>query len=72
MYILLAGHVYAIADCGGANQHGRCLECRAAIGGANHQLAAGNAVATEMDGSRYSAWSEQANLANYERLHDEQ
>ena len=71
-HIILAGHVYAIADFGGANQHGECPECHAAIVGANHRLAAGNAVATEMDGAHHPVWSEQANLANYERLHDEQ
>lgn len=50
------GHIYAIADCGGANQHGKCPECGAAIGGESHRLASGNAVATEMDGATAPAW----------------
>ncbi|KAJ8311089.1 hypothetical protein KUTeg_011358 [Tegillarca granosa] len=59
------GHVYAIGDCGGANQVSTCPECKATIGGRSHQLEQGNAVATEMDGARYAAWSEQANLEHY-------
>ncbi|KAK3095095.1 hypothetical protein FSP39_010254 [Pinctada imbricata] len=60
------GHIYAIGECGGANQGGRCPECGSAIGGQNHALATGNQVATEMDGARYAAWSEQANMANFD------
>lgn len=59
------GHVYAIGDCGGANQRGQCPECDESIGGANHALIAGNAVASEMDGAQHAAWSEAANLANF-------
>ncbi|PAA76165.1 hypothetical protein BOX15_Mlig008686g1 [Macrostomum lignano] len=55
------GHVYAIGDCGGANEVAACPECGATIGGENHQLAAGNAHAPEMDGSEHPAWSEAAN-----------
>ncbi len=62
------GHVYAIGDCGGANQGGKCPDCKANIGGQSHRLADGNAVASEMDGARYAAWSEQANMENYDRL----
>ena len=61
--------MYAIGDCGGANQGSRCPDCNAEIGGINHALAQGNRHAGEMDGSRYAAWSEQANLENYGNLH---
>ena len=60
------GHVYAIGDCGGANQVAKCPECNATIGGANHALAPGNQHAGEFDGSRHAAWSEGNNLANFD------
>ncbi|KAI4900627.1 hypothetical protein NFI96_021503, partial [Prochilodus magdalenae] len=60
------GHVYAIGDCGGAMESRRCPECNETIGGANHALAQGNSVATEMDGARHAAWSEGANLQNFD------
>lgn len=60
------GHPYAIADCGGAMEEAKCYECGAKIGGRNHTLTAGNAVATEMDGARHAAWSEAANMENYD------
>ncbi|XP_031549984.1 NFX1-type zinc finger-containing protein 1-like [Actinia tenebrosa] len=60
------GHVYAIGECGGAMETGTCPECHDVIGGASHRLAEGNKVATEMDGARHSAWSEQANMGNYD------
>jgi len=60
------GHVYAIGDCGGAMEESRCPECNATIGGTNHSLAQGNAHAGEFDGSRHAAWSEGANLANFD------
>ena len=44
----------------------KCPECEAVIGGERHTLAEGNALASEMDGAQYAAWSEQANLGNYE------
>ena len=62
------GHIYVITECGGAMEKGTCRDCGAVIGGENHKLAEGNQVATEMDGARYSAWSERANLANYGNL----
>lgn len=43
----------------------KCPECDETIGGGSHQLREDNAVAGEMDGATYSAWSEQANMANY-------
>ncbi|KAL9958948.1 hypothetical protein ACROYT_G036026 [Oculina patagonica] len=64
------GHIYAIGECGGAMQRGTCPECGAVIGGANHRLEDGNEFAPEMDGARHPAWSEQANILNYENLRD--
>lgn len=58
------GHPYAIGECGGAMQQARC-PCGATIGGANHALAAGNTHAA-VDGSRHAAWSDAANMANYQ------
>ena len=49
-------------------QRGTCPECGAVIGGASHQLEEGNELASEMDGASHAAWSEQANLLNYENL----
>ena len=62
------GHIYVITECGGAMEKSKCPDCGAVIGGENHKLAQDNQLATEMDGARYSAWSEQANLANYGNL----
>ena len=58
------GHIYAITECGGAMEKSTCPDCGAVIGGENHRLVEDNQVATEMDGARYSAWSEQANMEN--------
>ena len=71
VYVLVVttGHVYAIGECGGAMQESRCPECGETVGGLQHRLTADNSVATEMDGATYGAWSEQANLANYEDLY---
>ncbi|MBN3299873.1 ZNFX1 protein, partial [Amia calva] len=60
------GHVYAIGDCGGAMETQKCPECKAVIGGANHALASGNQLASEMDGARHAAWSDAANMLNYD------
>lgn len=50
------GHIYAIGECGGAMQLGKCPECKSTIGGGSHRLHDGNAVATEMDGATAPAW----------------
>ncbi|XP_062521487.1 NFX1-type zinc finger-containing protein 1-like [Corticium candelabrum] len=50
------GHVYAIGDCGGADERSRCPECKEEIGGQSHRLVAGNAPALEFDGSQAPAW----------------
>lgn len=62
------GHVYVITECGGAMEARACPECNATIGGANHRLASGNQVASEMDGAQHAAWSEANNLLNFEQL----
>ncbi|XP_047131082.1 NFX1-type zinc finger-containing protein 1 isoform X1 [Hydra vulgaris] len=60
------GHVYCIGECGGAMEEAKCPECGAGIGGTSHHLRDDNLVAGEMDGARFSAWSEQANMiANF-------
>ena len=59
------GHIYAITECGGAMEKSTCPDCGAVIGGENHRLVEDNQVATEMDGARHPAWSEQANMENY-------
>jgi hypothetical protein len=60
------GHVYCIGECGGAMQDGVCPDCGVKIGGTSHRLVTGNSVATEMDGARQAAWSDQANMENFD------
>jgi len=60
------GHYYCIGECGGAMELAKCPECKAVIGGKSHQLTTGNVHAPEMDNSRHAAWSDAANLANYD------
>ncbi|XP_008190958.1 NFX1-type zinc finger-containing protein 1 isoform X1 [Tribolium castaneum] len=55
------GHPYCIADCGGAMVESKCPECACKIGGGSHTLRADNALASEMDGAQFPAWSETAN-----------
>ncbi|KAI0071801.1 hypothetical protein K474DRAFT_1630013 [Panus rudis PR-1116 ss-1] len=43
------GHTFVITECGGAMQQSTCPECRAPIGGNNHQLLSSNARATEFE-----------------------
>ena len=64
-YVCPNGHYYNIGECGGANQIGRCIECKAEVGGTNHRLLQNNRHSS-IDGSQHSAWSEQANMANYQ------
>lgn len=60
------GHFYCIGECGGANQVGKCPDCGAAVGGTRHTLLPGNTHTGELDGSRYAAYSEEANnMANF-------
>ncbi|XP_071505626.1 NFX1-type zinc finger-containing protein 1-like [Diadema antillarum] len=60
------GHVYAIGDCGGATVESTCPECGSTIGGRSHALREDNSLAPEMDGARHAAWSEQANMENFD------
>ena len=60
------GHIYNIGECGGAMVRSRCPECGATIGGSNHQLHSDNVHAGEFDNSRHAAWSEMANLRNFD------
>ena len=60
------GHFYCIGECGGAMETAKCPECNAEIGGSHHQLLASNQVATEMDGAEHPAWSEMANMHNFD------
>jgi hypothetical protein len=60
------GHYYCITECGGAMEEAKCPNCDARIGGANHTLRGDNRLAPEIDGARYAAWSDQANMANYQ------
>jgi len=41
------GHIYAVGECGGPMQRGRCNECGAEIGGVGHVLNEGNSDARE-------------------------
>lgn len=60
-------HIYAIGDCGGANQKSTCPECKVEIGGLQHRLSDGNKLASEMDGAPYAAYSEEANnMGNFD------
>jgi len=60
------GHFYCIGECGGAMEKAKCPECKADIGGAGHRLTDGNVHAPEMDNSTHAAWSDAANLGNYD------
>ena len=62
------GHIYCISDCGGAMVESNCPECGARIGGTGHRLLSDNQHAGEMDDSRHAAWSEAANMRNYDPM----
>ena len=47
-------------------QTSRCPECGSQIGGQHHQLLASNQHAGEFDDSRHAAWSEGANIQNFD------
>ena len=63
------GHIYCIGECGGATVEAKCPECKATIGGTHHRLRSDNTHAPEMDGSSHPAWSDAANMANYDLRH---
>ena len=50
------GHLYVIADCGGAMVVSKCNVCGALIGGTNHTIAAGNTSAASALGGNGPAW----------------
>ena len=60
------GHIYNIGECGGAMEESTCPECNARIGGSSHRLHSDNTHAGEFDGSQHAAWSEGANMGNYD------
>ena len=60
------GHYYNIGECGGAMEIGKCPECGSRIGGTDHRLIETNEHARDFDESNFPAWSEGANLRNYE------
>ena len=47
-------------------EESKCPECGSRIGGHNHQLRADNRLASEMDGARYAAFSDMANIHNFD------
>ena len=65
---LIIGHIYCITECGGAMEEARCPECGSAIGGHDHRLRDDNRLASDMDGARYAAYSDMANIHNFDPL----
>ena len=47
-------------------EEGRCPECDSTIGGRNHRLRDDNQLAGDMDGARYAAISDMANIRNFD------
>ena len=60
------GHLYNIGQCGGATQVGTCPDCGSAIGGTGHRLLESNAHDGTVDDSHHAAWSEGANMNNFD------
>ena len=60
------GHIYRITECGGAMEESKCPECGSRIGGHDHRLRADNQLASEMDGARNTAFSDMANIHNFD------
>lgn len=58
------GHLFAIGECGGAMETSKCVDCGATVGGANHATVAG-VTHSNVDGSAFPAWGDQANMNNY-------
>ncbi len=56
VYACPNGHLYTVGNCGGPTLRATCNECGAAIGGENHQPAAGNVVRLDVDGAAAPAW----------------
>ena len=47
-------------------EEGKCPECGSRIGGLNHQLRSDNQLARDMDGARHAAFSNMANIQNFD------
>lgn len=62
------GHYYVIGDCGGAMEESVCIDCKAVVGGHNHNLVAGNLHTGDLDESRHAAYSEGAQQALIQNL----
>lgn len=60
------GHLYVIGECGGATEESKCGECDGRIGGTSHRLRSDNTHFRGMDHAQRPAWSDQANMENYE------
>ena len=60
------GYFYCIGEFCGATEESKCPECKAVIGGTNHSLADGNVHTGEMDGFSHAAWSDAANMLNFD------
>ncbi|CAL1546453.1 unnamed protein product [Lymnaea stagnalis] len=50
------GHIYAIGECGQAMEESKCPDCKAKIGGTNHNLLPNNTWAQDMDGAENPVW----------------
>ena len=61
------GHLYTIGDCTKPAVTGKCPTCGDTIGGADHQLAAGNTAATDLILTIFSFFFEISNLKIDER-----
>lgn len=66
------GHYYVIGECGGAMEESVCIECKAAVGGHNHNLTTGNSHTGDLDGSTYAAYSQGAQEALIQNIINEQ
>ncbi|CAG8748806.1 13707_t:CDS:2, partial [Acaulospora colombiana] len=69
-YTCVNGHIFTIANCGGANQVSRCNECGEPIGGTNYQTVSGVRQAVDLEriagehGAMPSPWGWNGNKSN--------
>ena len=47
-------------------EESKCPECGSGIGGRNHRLRSDNQLAREMDGAPFAAFSDMANIHNFD------
>jgi RZ-type zinc finger protein len=57
-YRCINGHIFTIADCGGATVVSHCNECGARIGGTGHQTVSGVEQARDLEGIAESLGAE--------------